>query len=113
MIKLLAKSILIIVLSSFSSISIATNLPNHYPSAFAWTGMIEEISGNTIIISDREFNLNNFSVHRLNSFNSSVSDLKEGMLIGCVLSGNNILSVWELPKSLSSKSGTDLARGIN
>lgn len=89
------------------SISHAGELPSHYPKAFMWSGTIDEITNTSIIIGDKEFNINpNLSVHLLKSYTTSIRDLKIGMTVGCQLSrANELNAVWEFPDSLSSASG--------
>ena len=100
----------------FTSTSlIAGNLPSHYPSNFLWTGSIDKITSGSIIIADRKFNTANkqISTHLLNSYNTTIDNLSEGMIVGCILSSSNeLISIWELPNSFANESGTSLARGV-
>tara|TARA_R110002096_G_scaffold10092_8_gene39120 strand:- start:204 stop:581 length:378 start_codon:yes stop_codon:yes gene_type:complete len=106
-----------IIMLMFSAYTHAGQLPNHYPSAFRWSGTVEEISNNTIVIGDREFTLTqSASFHRLNSYNSTLQDIKAGMPLGCIISDTNqIISLWEFPKELSSTVGpwAEGLHGIN
>ena len=95
------------ILCILCSVAHAAELPNHYPNAFRWTGTIEKISSGTIVVGDREFSISpNASFNRLNSLNTTATNLSVGITIGCTLSdAGEIISVWELPKSMSNNVG--------
>ena len=119
MINLKAESIKRYIVSGFLisilfSIANAGSLPSHYPNAFRWTGTVETISADTIVVGDREFTISsNISFNRLNSINSTASNLSEGMTIGCTLSDSGqIISIWEFPNSMSDTVGP-WARGLS
>jgi hypothetical protein len=99
-----------IVLISFCVIcntTIAGQLPSNYPSAFMWSGSIQEISTTKIIIEDREFSLSSgISINLLNSHSASINNLRVGMIVGCQITQDNQLQgIWQFPESLSSVSG--------
>ncbi len=96
-----------ILVCMFFSNAYAGQLPSHYPNAYRWVGIVEDISADSIVIGDREFTKSsNISFNRLNSLNTTINEVKIGMIIGCKLSNTDqIISVWEFPNSLSSVIG--------
>ena len=105
--------LLLCILCSLS-LAYAGGLPKHYPNAFKWTGTIERVSADRIVIGDREFSISsNVSFNRLNSNNTTAINLATGMTIGCTLSDTGqIISVWELPNSMSNTVGP-WAKGLS
>jgi len=86
---------------------IAGELPSNYPSTYQWSGTVDDITATSIVIEDRVLPISsNVSVHLLKSHNATIRDIKVGMTAGCELSADNkLISIWQLPESLSSTSG--------
>ena len=101
------KLVLALVLIAMPSLTLSESLPTNYPDLFQWSGKIERITDRSIVISDREFFLNNsISIINLEQSRTSQNRIKVGMSVGCVLSNDlELISLWELPDSYEEFSG--------
>lgn len=105
--QLTIKSCLILLICILCSAANARYLPANYPTKFDWTGKIEQINGNRIIINDKAFVITSgTNVVTLSSYSTTANSLKLGITVGCVVSSNNqIISLWEFPSNLDSVTG--------
>jgi hypothetical protein len=102
------------ILSFIACSTSHAEVPSHYPSEFQWSGVVEEITDTSITINDRVFPISSeVTFNRLKTYNSTIKDIKIGVILGCRVSNTNtLISVWELPDFYIEKNGTSLSRGI-
>ena len=105
--RIIMKYVVLVTLSVFFNLAIASGLPGHFPQEYEWSGRIDDIYGQSIIIEDTTFSLSsNVSIHLLDSYNATLRNLKVGMTVGCKLTQEGeLISLWEFPKSLSEATG--------